>query len=64
MQNEDVPLFIDGNKFFGKHIAVVGSTGSGKSCTVARILQNAVGMVDDRNVNKLDSEKFSLKMFA
>ena len=32
---------VNGNKFFNKHIAIVGSTGSGKSHTVAKILQNA-----------------------
>lgn len=31
--------YLDPNRFFGKHIAVLGSTGSGKSCTVASILQ-------------------------
>ena len=31
--------FIDPDKFFSRHIAVVGATGSGKSCTVASILQ-------------------------
>jgi DNA helicase HerA-like ATPase len=33
---------VDGNKFFNKHIAVVGATGSGKSHTIATLLQNAV----------------------
>ncbi|MDI6855139.1 MAG: ATP-binding protein, partial [Deltaproteobacteria bacterium] len=33
--------FLDPNAFFSKHIAVLGSTGSGKSCTVASILQKA-----------------------
>lgn len=33
---------VDGNKFFNKHIAIVGSTGSGKSHSVARMVQNAV----------------------
>jgi DNA helicase HerA-like ATPase len=33
---------VDGDKFFNKHIAVVGSTGSGKSHSVAKILQNAI----------------------
>jgi len=33
---------VDGDRFFNKHIAVVGSTGSGKSNTVATILQKAV----------------------
>jgi hypothetical protein len=36
---ESISVPLDGDRFFGKHIAVVGSTGSGKSCTVARILQ-------------------------
>ncbi len=42
--NRDVTLKINGNSFFSKHIAVVGSTGSGKSCTVAKILHNIVGI--------------------
>lgn len=31
--------YIDPDKFFSRHIAVVGATGSGKSCSVASILQ-------------------------
>lgn len=38
--NIEIP--VDGNKFFNKHIAIVGSTGSGKSNTVAKIIQKAV----------------------
>lgn len=37
-----VSVPVDGDKFFGKHIAVVGSTGSGKSHSVATIIQRAV----------------------
>lgn len=33
--------YLDPNRFFGKHIAILGSTGSGKSSTVASILQKA-----------------------
>lgn len=33
---------VDGNKFFNKHIAIVGSTGSGKSNTIAKIIQKAI----------------------
>lgn len=33
---------VNGNKFFSKHIAIIGSTGSGKSNTIAKILQNAI----------------------
>lgn len=33
---------VNGNKFFNKHIAIVGSTGSGKSHTLATIIQRAI----------------------
>lgn len=49
--NNVVNYFVDGNKFFGKHIAVVGSTGSGKSCAVARLLQNIMKISDGHNEN-------------
>lgn len=49
--NHAVEYFVDGNKFFGKHIAVVGSTGSGKSCAVARLLQNTMKISDGHNEN-------------
>jgi DNA helicase HerA-like ATPase len=41
-QDNSVRVVVDGDRFFGKHIGVVGSTGSGKSCTVARILQEGI----------------------
>ena len=53
-QNEEIEFFLDGNKFFSKHVAVVGSTGSGKSCAVARLLQNVVGIDNAQNINKID----------
>ena len=40
--NKNISVPVDGNKFFNKHIAIVGSTGSGKSHTVSTILQKAV----------------------
>ena len=39
--NDEINIEMDGDKFFSKHIAVVGSTGAGKSCTVAKIIQTA-----------------------
>lgn len=33
---------VNGNKFFNKHFAIVGSTGSGKSHTVAKVIQEAI----------------------
>ncbi|HEI8570918.1 ATP-binding protein [Morganella morganii] len=50
--NKDIDLMISGNRFFSKHIAVVGSTGSGKSCTVASVLQSIVGISQHKNINK------------
>lgn len=49
--NSIVDYYVDGNKFFGKHIAVVGSTGSGKSCAVARLLQNVMRIENGHNSN-------------
>ncbi|WP_141504337.1 anti-phage-associated helicase HerA [Paenibacillus luteus] len=40
--NNNVKVPVNGNKFFNKHIAVVGSTGSGKSHTVSTLIQKAV----------------------
>jgi len=50
--NSDVKVPVNGNKFFNKHIAIVGSTGSGKSHTLATIVQKAVsGKVGDFTLN-------------
>lgn len=50
--NPDVPVPVNGNKFFNKHIAVVGSTGSGKSHTLATVIQKAVaGKSGDFSLN-------------
>ena len=40
--DQEISLPVNGNKFFNKHIAIVGSTGSGKSHTVCKIIQNAI----------------------
>jgi len=50
--NPTVPFCIDGDRFFGKHIGVVGSTGSGKSCAVSSLIQNAVGIANAKNSNR------------
>lgn len=39
--NRAIAVPVDGDRFFNKHIAIVGSTGSGKSHTIAKIIQNA-----------------------
>lgn len=39
--NREVSALLDGNRFFQRHACIVGSTGSGKSYTVASILEKA-----------------------
>ena len=37
LANQSVKLPV--NEFFGRHVAVLGNTGSGKSCTVAGLIR-------------------------
>jgi hypothetical protein len=37
----DFPVLVNGNKFFQRHACIVGNTGSGKSETVAKILEES-----------------------
>ncbi len=37
---DDYPIYVDINDLFSNHMAIMGNTGSGKSCGVARLLQN------------------------
>jgi len=46
-QNEGVEVPINGNLFFNKHIAIIGATGSGKSHTTAKVIQNAISLKKD-----------------
>ncbi|GGM02435.1 hypothetical protein GCM10010129_52230 [Streptomyces fumigatiscleroticus] len=54
-QDEEVDVPVDGNKFFSRHLAVVGSTGSGKSHAMARIIQKATELRDES-----EPEEYSL----
>ncbi|MEO0069549.1 MAG: ATP-binding protein [candidate division WOR-3 bacterium] len=47
-------VYIDVDKFFGHHIAVLGATGSGKSCTVASILQEVIKKYANAHIVVLD----------
>lgn len=46
-ENYDVKVRVD--DFFGGHAAVLGNTGSGKSCTVAAVLQSLFGKTDEHH---------------
>lgn len=35
----NAPIYVDPDKVFGRHIAVLGNTGSGKSCSVAGLIR-------------------------
>lgn len=35
----DTPVLVDPDKIFGRHLAVLGNTGSGKSCSVAGLIR-------------------------
>ena len=47
VQDNSILVPVDGDKFFNRHIAIVGSTGSGKSCTITSILQKATQLKED-----------------
>lgn len=52
LQNNEINVSVDGNSFFGKHFSILGSTGSGKSHTTAKILQNVIAAGDaNKNIN-------------
>ncbi|HKR39792.1 MAG TPA: ATP-binding protein [Paraburkholderia sp.] len=42
--DEKADAYLNGNKFFQRHATIVGSTGSGKSWTTARILEQVAGL--------------------
>lgn len=42
--DENATAYLNGNKFFQRHAIVVGSTGSGKSWTTARVLEQVAGL--------------------
>ncbi|PLC50834.1 Bipolar DNA helicase [Pollutimonas subterranea] len=46
VSNAAIKVPVNGDRFFNKHIAVVGSTGAGKSHTIAKIVQTAVSAKD------------------
>ena len=51
--NKHANAYLDGNRFFQKHAVIVGSTGSGKACTVATIIQQ-VSTLKSANVVLFD----------
>jgi DNA helicase HerA-like ATPase len=42
--NSDFEVKVLGSEFFAKHVAILGNSGGGKSCTTARILQEVLDL--------------------
>jgi len=42
----DASVVVSGKRLFGRHVAVLGNTGSGKSCTVAQLIRGAAAATD------------------
>jgi hypothetical protein len=51
LSDAEIRVPVDGNKFFNKHVAIVGSTGAGKSNTVSRVIQTAIAATEDGKKN-------------
>ncbi len=45
------PIKINPDAFFGKHAAIIGSTGSGKSCTIASLIQSTLSRNEVRHTH-------------
>jgi len=46
-QDSSILVPVDGDRFFNKHISIIGATGSGKSYTLATILQKVISEKDN-----------------
>jgi hypothetical protein len=53
-------IMVDPDKLFGRHLAVLGNTGSGKSCTVAGLIRWSIEAADKaiNNVTKAPNMRF------
>lgn len=63
VQNPEIKAMLNGDKLFSKHMAIVGSTGSGKSCVVAKLLQEAIGVENSLNKNKEQQKNSHIIIF-
>lgn len=48
--NKDAIAYLDGNKLFQRHAVIVGNTGSGKSCTVATLIEEIAKLKSSNSV--------------
>jgi len=50
----ELRVYLDANALFGRHLAIVGQSGAGKSWTVASLLQRTVKTMPDSHIILLD----------
>ncbi len=61
--DEKAEAWLDGNKFFQRHAVIVGSTGSGKSWTVAKLLEQVAKLPSANSILFLISKDRQPKYF-
>ena len=47
----NAPIFVDPDKLFGRHLAILGNTGSGKSCSVSGLIRWSIEAAKGQNNN-------------
>jgi DNA helicase HerA-like ATPase len=53
-KHSDVQVYMDPNPLFGRHLAILGQSGAGKSWTVTSLLQNTVKTMPNAHIVLLD----------
>ena len=56
----DADVYVDPNRLFGRHLAVLGNTGSGKSCTVAGLIRWSLQQAQANRVAATDNAEVQL----
>ena len=51
---EDIDVYMDASAFFGRHTAILGQSGSGKSWTVASLIQSAMRSMPETHIILMD----------
>jgi DNA helicase HerA-like ATPase len=51
---ESIDVFLDASNFFGRHAAILGQTGSGKSWTVTSLIQSAMHSMPNTHIIIMD----------
>jgi len=51
---EDIDVYLDASAFFGRHTAILGQSGSGKSWTVTSLIQSAMRSMPETHIILMD----------